>query len=325
MQQNDGAPANSSSPGYSEQVDSWSLGVLAFMLLSGTPPFKGSNDRAVLDKVRVGKFSLQSEAWESVSKNAKDFVRSLLVYNPANRLTAEAALNHPWLLSAKREAMEEPLSSEVIPSLRRFALLGGWKRAALEAVAFAVPDDDQISHLRAAFQRFDVHSNGYLSWEDFESALGGVGVGSDEAAALFKASALGHEDGVHWSNFLAAVLPQTFLSRDRLRSAFDALDVRREGALTLESFNSVLADDKECLDIAGLFEAHGPRVDFETFFNAFFSNSPKQGGAVAGEGEGRGGVAAAAAAARAARRPSSHSLRHGPPIVRPRRRWGGHF
>ena len=314
-------------PGYSDQVDSWSLGVLAYMLLSGQPPFKGSNDRAVLTRVRAGKFSLQDEPWADVSESAKSFVRSMLIYNPAKRMTAEAALNHPWLLSAKREGLADaaPLSAEVLPSLRRFAHLGGWKRAALEVVAFSVPDDDQIKHLRAAFQKFDVHSNGYLSWPDFEAALLGAGVGREEARSLFTASALGHEDGIHWSNFLAAVLPRSFLSRERLRSAFDALDVRQEGVLTLESFTQALADDKDSLEINTLFDRYGARINFETFFAAFTRredselSSVGRGGTIGrggafydgfrkeGEGSSGGRAALAAAEAGGLRKPSALS------------------
>jgi serine/threonine protein kinase len=38
---------------YTEACDVWGLGVITFMLLSGTPPFKGETDSAVLQAVRM--------------------------------------------------------------------------------------------------------------------------------------------------------------------------------------------------------------------------------------------------------------------------------
>src|SRR5688500_16992767 len=35
--------------------------------------------------------------WSKVSNHAKDFVQQLLQVDPSNRMTAEQALQHPWL------------------------------------------------------------------------------------------------------------------------------------------------------------------------------------------------------------------------------------
>jgi calcium-dependent protein kinase len=144
--------------GYDHLVDSWSLGVIAYMLLSGTPPFQGARDNEVLDNVKRGKFTLQGDKWVGISENAKDFVRQLLVFKPEGRMTAAAAATHPWLLSLTRQMvvrpLEESLPKEFLPSLRYFHTLGGWKKAALEAVAFSCPDA-QVEHLRGAFERLD--------------------------------------------------------------------------------------------------------------------------------------------------------------------------
>lgn len=113
-----------SSGGYTQACDLWSLGVIAYMLLSGTPPFKGRRDREVLAAVRKGKYTLSGPRWETVSDAAKDFIRRLLVYNPAKRMSAEQALKHPWLLRAKHEAESRPLDPEVLDNLRDFAKVG---------------------------------------------------------------------------------------------------------------------------------------------------------------------------------------------------------
>lgn len=47
-----------------------------------------------------GRFSFPEREWSSVSKEAKDLIRGLLVKNAPKRLSAEAVLHHPWIKMA---------------------------------------------------------------------------------------------------------------------------------------------------------------------------------------------------------------------------------
>ena len=48
---------------YSEKVDLWSCGVIAFILLSGKLPFYGENTQVALKSVKRGKYSFQAPIW----------------------------------------------------------------------------------------------------------------------------------------------------------------------------------------------------------------------------------------------------------------------
>ena len=82
---------------YSSKVDLWSCGVIAFILLSGKLPFYGKNTLMTLEHVKTGKFSFSGKIWNHVSDLAKDFISRLLVIDPDKRLSAEQALEHPWI------------------------------------------------------------------------------------------------------------------------------------------------------------------------------------------------------------------------------------
>lgn len=86
---------------YEESVDMWSVGVIAYILLCGFPPFFGERENDLFDAILNVKYDFPSPEWDSISKDAKDFVKALLVKDPAERLTAKQANAHPWL--AKRD------------------------------------------------------------------------------------------------------------------------------------------------------------------------------------------------------------------------------
>jgi calcium-dependent protein kinase len=84
---------------YNEKCDLWSCGVIMYILLSGEPPFndpRADND-AIMKKVEIGKYDIDHGVWRQISDQAKDLIKKLLTYNSADRISAEDALNHPWI------------------------------------------------------------------------------------------------------------------------------------------------------------------------------------------------------------------------------------
>lgn len=82
---------------YDWAVDIWSLGVMAFVVLSGLLPFVGDCDRTIAKAVVHGQFSFDSPRWSNVSLAARDFIKSLLRQKPSDRPSAGVALSHAWL------------------------------------------------------------------------------------------------------------------------------------------------------------------------------------------------------------------------------------
>ena len=62
---------------YNEKCDLWSCGVILYMLLSGRPPFGGSSDSEIIDKIRKGKFDLSLPPFDSCSSDVCDLIKLL--------------------------------------------------------------------------------------------------------------------------------------------------------------------------------------------------------------------------------------------------------
>ncbi|KAF9383697.1 hypothetical protein CPB97_006247 [Podila verticillata] len=83
---------------YGKQVDMWSLGVVLYICLCGFPPFSEDLGPPNLrEQVLQGLFSFPSPYWDDVSQEAVDFIEDLLKQDPAERLTVDQALAHPWM------------------------------------------------------------------------------------------------------------------------------------------------------------------------------------------------------------------------------------
>jgi len=88
---------------YGAAVDMWAAGVILYIMLSGKMPFYGKTDGECLRRIAMAKYAFPPKQWDNVSDQAQSLVRSLLQQNPDKRLTATAALNHPWLAAPEKQ------------------------------------------------------------------------------------------------------------------------------------------------------------------------------------------------------------------------------
>ena len=78
------APEVVSSNDCKSDADWWSYGIILYELLFGIPPFYSDDDNNIREQIK--KNELRFPKSPSVSKNAKDFIKKLLIKNPTNRL-----------------------------------------------------------------------------------------------------------------------------------------------------------------------------------------------------------------------------------------------
>ena len=95
---------------YSTICDIFSLGLIFHLLVFGKSVFKGKTYNDVLHENRSCGFKLEGEEYERLDKFVLDLMKKMLKTDPEERITAEAALSHPYFGEYENE---EPEKEEV--------------------------------------------------------------------------------------------------------------------------------------------------------------------------------------------------------------------
>ncbi|OSX76809.1 hypothetical protein BU14_0175s0002 [Porphyra umbilicalis] len=117
---------------YRFEVDMWSLGIIVYIMLVGNPPFEDTDLVQLVKKVKYRTPSFDGPEWVLISDQGKRFLTNLLDKDPETRMTAEAALHHPWLANRCHAAPHNPLDAAQA-NIRKFGSRNRW-RAVIQGV-----------------------------------------------------------------------------------------------------------------------------------------------------------------------------------------------
>lgn len=112
---------------YGKEVDCWSIGVIAYILLCGYPPFYDENDAALFQQILKAEYEFDSPYWDDISSSAKEFIRQLMCKDPKKRFSCKQAIAFPWI--SGNTALNKNIHASVTAQLQKNFIKSKWKRA----------------------------------------------------------------------------------------------------------------------------------------------------------------------------------------------------
>lgn len=217
---------------YTLACDMWSVGVIAYILLCGYPPFWGNRDQDIFKKIQRGAYSFDGMEWLSVSPVSKHFISQLLA-PPHKRLTAEQALQHPWIVYEGHPPTPASQAS-LVRGLRRFGSFCRLKRVLLQWIARECVPPRNFQLAKAMFRAFDVNGDQQVSPSDLSkaAAMSGMRISVNEAGRIISACLPQEPNQLSVAEFVAATMrkPQ-YATEDVVLHMFSRLQSGVDGVV----------------------------------------------------------------------------------------------
>jgi len=119
---------------YTSAADLWSVGVIAFMLMSSQKPFFSPVEKQMIDLIMRADYSMDGPIWDTISEEGKHFVESLLRLDPKDRLSCPECLKHVWITNRLNHPDQKPSEETlagIVHSLKEFKNTSILKKLAL--------------------------------------------------------------------------------------------------------------------------------------------------------------------------------------------------
>ena len=243
---------------YDQRCDVWSMGIIAYMLLTGSPPFYGDSSDEIHRMIRTGNADFGPKRFDHCSAVARDLVEQMLKKDPNDRISMADTMRHPFITNAPNSVESSDVERHgemvgIVDSMQKFVKASHAKQTILKIIAFSL-SPTQINTLRDEFLRIDMNHNGSIPVSELHKSVvsfSGVNVEhldehSDHIDVLSSIP-----DSLNYNEFIAAAMCERInIDEDRLHLAFEAMDEDKSGQISADSIRHMLGDDinEEILD-----------------------------------------------------------------------------
>ena len=241
---------------YNSKCDLWSCGVIMFILLTGVPPFGGSNNRAIVDKILYKDYD--KTLISKRCRACRELVSLLLERNIAKRIRADAALKHKWFEIYKSKDIRVEVPTEVIQNcinnLKKYKKSSEIQEVALAYLVHNNPELKEVDDACKIFGAIDKNGNGKINKEDLYNGLCDLFKNNKieindklktDVDEIFLNLDVNNDLYLEYEEFIRAAIDKSiFLTNESLKFAFNFFDKSNKGEITAEDLISILSGDE---------------------------------------------------------------------------------
>ena len=227
---------------YNEKCDTWSVGVILYMTLTGVPPFDGESDEDIITRIKIGKYNKTGKRFAEHSQEVKDLVNGLLERDSEKRFSAKEALEHPWFKKyGGRNLFCNFKKEEIMPyidNLFKYKYNSKIQELVIAFLVHNLSNNDETLIILKMFRFFNKSGDCKLTKSEFTIGLYGYKNKEDvdEMADIIFQRLDGDNNGyIEYEEFLRACLDKTkLMTRENLKFAFKFLDTDNSKTLNVK-------------------------------------------------------------------------------------------
>ena len=253
---------------YNEKCDTWSVGVLLYMLLTNKAPFNGKNDEIIIEKIKEGNYDKKSRKLMDYSDDIRDLLDHLLEVDVDKRFSAKQALNHEWFKKYRGRTLFSNFKvselNDIINNLFNYKNINKIQELVLSFLVHNSPSTAETLTILKIFRFFNTSGTCKLLKEEL---IEGLYKYKDKKEVdsivedLFRILDLNKKGYIEFEEFLRACIEKKKLfTKENLKYAFQFIDKEKSNGIDGKKIiNAFKADDNRILE--GVFNNLIIKVD----------------------------------------------------------------
>ena len=227
---------------YNEKCDTWSVGVILYMMLVGRAPFDGKDDEEIILKINSADYNSKEPKLMKHSPEVRDLVSKLLQKDTDKRYSAREAIAHPWFQKYGGRSLYSNFKREEIEpyinNLFNYYFNSKIQQLVIAFLVHNLPNDDSSITVLKLFRHFNKSGSCKLTKEELMNGLYDYRNKNEVDKVvdhLFRLLDGDNNGFIEYEEFLRACIDKkTILKSTYLKYAFKFLDKEKTGTLNTQ-------------------------------------------------------------------------------------------